>query len=170
MPDQEWINIKTDACCNIFNDITKDSSYGKIYNGYTIKDRRGLAPKGWHISTAKDWEVLLKTYDGSVEKLKSILVWSNYPSGLNGTNESGLNLAPGGFRSSETGFFMNFGKCGDYWTKTVASSDEVVFERIVGENQNLHTLPGKLNLGLYVRCVKDCPPSGNETISAVRKH
>ena len=65
---------------------------------------------------------------------------------------------------------MNFGKCGDYWTKTVASTDEVVFERIVGENQNLHTLPGKLNLGLYVRCVKDCPPSGNETISAVRKH
>ncbi len=59
---------------------------GKIYNWYAVNDKRGLAPKGWHIPTQSDFEVL----DSFVEKstgflsgfaLKAQFGWPNETNG-----------------------------------------------------------------------------------------
>jgi hypothetical protein len=46
--------------CYYNNDSKNGVLYGKLYNWYAINDKRGLAPKGWHISTKEDWELLIK--------------------------------------------------------------------------------------------------------------
>jgi len=76
------------------------AKYGKLYNWFTINDKRGIAPEGWFVPKAGDWETLLTTIEnenikrGSVDfKIKSISGWEV----RNGNNESGFNALPAGF-------------------------------------------------------------------------
>jgi uncharacterized protein (TIGR02145 family) len=50
--DEEWKaagNDKKPAWCYYNNDPANGKKYGKLYNYYAVKDKRGLAPEGWHI-------------------------------------------------------------------------------------------------------------------------
>ena len=33
-------------------------AYGKLYNWFAVKDRRGLAPPGWHVASFSEWDKL----------------------------------------------------------------------------------------------------------------
>jgi len=86
-----------------------------------VNDPRGLAPKGWHIPTNKEWRELTDYLGGwkvSVIKLKNKEGWSDEG---NGTNESGFSALPGGRRSSydqNSYIFKGIGKWGYWWTST----------------------------------------------------
>ena len=54
----EWGSLKSGAYCYYDNDINNYNTYGLLYNGYTIKDEREIAPEGWHIPTSDDWKIL----------------------------------------------------------------------------------------------------------------
>jgi uncharacterized protein (TIGR02145 family) len=34
--------------------------YGGLYTWYALRDKRNIAPKGWHVPSPKEWETLLK--------------------------------------------------------------------------------------------------------------
>lgn len=80
---------------------------------------QGVCPDGWHISTMTEWKEVMGLYPMS-SKLKSTHYWGN-----SGTNDSGLNLVPGGqfwhgkVSAPDTG--GSDGKAG-YWTTTVGSA------------------------------------------------
>ncbi|NQT26384.1 PKD domain-containing protein [candidate division KSB1 bacterium] len=119
----EWDNLTSGAYCNYNNDVTNIATYGRLYNFYTVKDARGIAPNGWHVSTEGDWEVLAHYLGGAANeaggKLKEagFAHW-NYPN--NGaTNESGFTALPAGMRWN--GSFKNLGGKTLYWS-TVTSS------------------------------------------------
>ena len=42
----------------IQDDPTNGEKYGKLYNWYAVNDKRGLAPKGFRISSEDDWAIL----------------------------------------------------------------------------------------------------------------
>jgi uncharacterized protein (TIGR02145 family) len=90
--NEQWIKAnkeKKPAWCYYQNNAQNGVIYGKLYNWYAINDPRGLAPKGWHISTRSDWEelisILQKDKRDVNEALKSQTGWKQYEYG--GTTE-----------------------------------------------------------------------------------
>ncbi|MBM3399551.1 MAG: hypothetical protein FJY15_03185, partial [Bacteroidetes bacterium] len=118
---EEWkaYTAATEAAwCYYDNNPENGKIYGKLYNWYAVNDPRGLAPKGWHIPTDKEWTSLTNYYLGGINiagaKMKSKTGWDNNG---NGTNSSGFNGLPGGNRNFN-GTFINVGKDGYWWSST----------------------------------------------------
>ena len=80
---KEWQNAeknKQPAWCYYNNNPLHKFKYGKLYNWYAVIDNRGLAPKGWHIPTNNDWEILIYNLGDEYEsgiKLKSVKGWNS---------------------------------------------------------------------------------------------
>ena len=49
--EKAWAKLTTGAWCYYNNDSKNGAIYGKLYNWYAVNDPRGLAPKGFHISS-----------------------------------------------------------------------------------------------------------------------
>ena len=66
------------AWCYYDNDPENGKKYGKLYNWFTVNDPRGLAPEGWHITSQKDWTILVEFlggYEIAGHKMKSVNDW-----------------------------------------------------------------------------------------------
>ena len=57
--------ITTPTTTWLRNDSANFSQYGRVYNWLAINDPRGIAPIGWHIATADEWNQLINCYGGS---------------------------------------------------------------------------------------------------------
>ncbi len=77
------------------------------YNWYAVNDKRGLAPKGFHIPTKAEWDALMWELGGidEAEKLKS---------GIFAGEQAGLIF--------ETGGSSGYGNDGDWWSSTETDS------------------------------------------------
>ncbi len=146
------------------NDPENGKKYGKLYNWYAVNDPRGLAPEGWHIPSAKEWEVLIK-YLGETDvgiKLKAVGNWKAYEDNssiydsepIKSNNQSGFSaLAAGSCGSSG---FTNIGEDGYWWSTTenfiyyAWSFSLSYFSNNIGSNYETG-----MSWGLSVRCVKD---------------
>lgn len=63
---------------NLASDAEKSTNCGYLYNWYAVTDPRGLAPEGWHIPSASEWETLINYLGGSNEaarKMKDPNTW-----------------------------------------------------------------------------------------------
>lgn len=82
---EDWNNAHKEykpVWCYYEYKTTNGLKYGKLYNYWAIKDKRGLAPEGWYIPTEQDWqelEIYLQTDVG--KKLKSTTGWNLYTIG-----------------------------------------------------------------------------------------
>ena len=111
--NEEWRDLTTPAWCYSYN---QDNSRGKIYNGFALKDERGLAPVGWHIATEEEWNDLIDCLGGTEVaggklKISGTQYWTspNVGSGVTGiaSNSSGMSLLPDGFREGANGNFYS---------------------------------------------------------------
>jgi uncharacterized protein (TIGR02145 family) len=121
---EEWIKAGENnqpAWCYYENRTVQDdpdngTKYGKLYNWYAVNDRRGLAPKGWHIPTDDEWTILTNYLGGedvAAKKLKSKTGWKENG---NGSNKSGFNGLPSGYRHPTLEMPYNLGQSGLWWT------------------------------------------------------
>jgi hypothetical protein len=62
---REWENLATGAWCYYNNDPKNGAIYGKLYNWYAVNDPRGLAPKGFHIPTETELEMVKDLNDSN---------------------------------------------------------------------------------------------------------
>jgi len=153
----EWINLTTGAYCIYGNDINNSATYGMLYNWYSVKDSREIAPTGWHIPTRQEWETLIYSYlDGEVGgKMKETgtLHWNSPNTGA--TNESGFSALPGGVRQG--GYALdsyNMGSAAYFWSTT--GSGNAYGIRIDYDSPFVSLFSeGDPNLGFSVRCVRD---------------
>lgn len=148
--------IATGACCNYNYNLDYDFEYGKLYNWYAVDDKRGLAPKGWHVPSAKEWLILIDFLGGKYiagGKLKEAGTkhWETPNKGA--TNESGFTALPAG-NSTGSGYFGSIGSLGEWWGATIWSGG--------GNQLKLWTIGADLHLegcspswSLSVRCLKD---------------
>lgn len=80
----EWLDAAQDekpAWCYLNNDPGTARKYGRIYNWYAVNDSRGIAPKGWHVPSKKEWGELtfqLGGVDAYSKRLRSKKGWENY--------------------------------------------------------------------------------------------
>jgi len=129
-------------------DCTK-SSHGLLYNGYALTDTRGLCPKGWHIPSKAEFEILAAEL-----KAKS---WVN---NLNSFDE--VKLQHTKFFSDMIGFDTEISYTEKFhtsssaiWTKTPGSNGKLyvaVFYYDSGQIKFEESDKSKFN---SCRCVKD---------------
>jgi len=169
--DATWNSLTEGALCDYDN--TEDSLlvYGKLYNQYAIKDPRGLAPEGWHISTREEFDDLIDFLGGSdyaAGRMKEVgnVHWHDGTYDSNeGTNESGFLALPAGWRIAN-GSFSNINKNAYFWTDHQYNSYSgdvngwyrslYMHENEIPDESFAHSY-----LGMSVRCVKNDGVTGN---------
>ncbi len=153
------------AWCYYENDPKNGEKYGKLYNWYAVNDSRSLAPKGYHVPSKAEWDVLLKTLGGNTiaagKKLKSTEGWVEYVNDedgrtyyFNGTNQSGFLGLPGGSRG-KFGNFDDVGNDADWWSKTEDDKTSACFYNLFYFDDGVYEGYGDKGIGLSVRCLRD---------------
>lgn len=158
--DTTWLTLKSGAYC-WYNNDTNDtaaykSTYGALYNWYSVTDSRNLAPVGWHIPTDSEWSTLTAFLGGDSiagGKLKETgtLHWYNPAAGA--TNETGFTARPGGCLSNSD-LFLYLGDYGYWWSATTNSTSTAWFRGMYFSNSVFRNKVSKTS-GFSVRCLKD---------------
>ncbi len=144
--------------------------YGALYNWHAVNTGK-LCPKGWRVSTDKDWKIL----EGTVDSVYDVgdLEWNGidyrgYDAGMqlksdsgwaiaefNGPDDYGFSAFPGGDRYFK-GYFQNsLGNRGKWWTSTETSASSAWFRRIQGGYDDMRRHSMDRRSGLSVRCLRD---------------
>jgi uncharacterized protein (TIGR02145 family) len=144
------------AWCYYNADSNYGKKYGKLYNWYAVNDPRGLAPKGWHLPSDKEWDILFEYCGGSQfagSKLKCDTGWDCDGSGDMTTryadNSSGFTGLPAPMRGTD-GKFLNLESEECFWS---LADDGWVYALNCGlEVEHDGSIKG---CGFSCRCVKD---------------
>ena len=89
---------------------------------YTWEAAMKACPGGWHLPSDQEWNILVNKYGGDDEAGKSLKSTTDWENEGNGTNSSGFNGMPAGYRSAG-GAFNSIGKFGYFWSSTEKSED-----------------------------------------------
>jgi uncharacterized protein (TIGR02145 family) len=152
--EEEWQNMryekKASWCYYNFSDSGEGTS-ARLYNWFAVNDPRGLAPEGWKIPTAEDWDILRKKLGMGVagKKMKSVSGWN----GKNGTNISGFNGLPGGY-CDYNGVFSSLGTESYWWGSNDDGSSWSPSIYLAGEDDYMHKHQMSKGSGLFVRCIR----------------
>ena len=167
----QWAGLTTGAWCWYNDDSANYAAiYGRLYNGYAVKDPRGLAPAGWHIPSSDEWTTLATTLGNTAAgSMKNTIGWI-LPN-KEATNSSGFEGLPGGERYNGficyifQGIYNNIGSSGNWWSSTLAfdNNSYLAYRSL----SNLNTFIGGSNApighGFSVRCILDLIPTLNPT-------
>jgi len=155
--EQEWSDAASKgegAWCYYNHDPKNGEIYGKLYNGYCVKDPRGLAPSGYHIPSDLEWS-LLSEYLGGEEiagfKMKSTNGWAT---GGNGDNSSGFNCLPGGI-CNPNGVFFWVTSYAAFWSSSETNTTAFWRRGLSSSSSKADRALDNKRLGLSVRCLRD---------------
>jgi uncharacterized protein (TIGR02145 family) len=141
------------AWCYYENKTANGTTYGKLYNWYAVNDPRGLAPKGYHIPTDKEWTMLTDYLGGDSigAKMKSTSGWEENG---NGSNTSGFAGLPGGCRGTN-GSFSNIGANGPWWSSSESSTVDAWSRYLGSSDGSVGRGDDFKHFGFSVRCLRD---------------
>lgn len=148
-----WATTTIGAGCHYDDDPNNESTYGRLYNYYTVSDSRNVCPNGWHVPSETEWDNLIDFYGGSTlagGPLKGTTTWDAPNTGA--TNASGFNALAGGLRN-QAGFYSK-GVLAYFW-----SSTEIAPSAIWGygfDNSSTTALKSDYmeTMGFSIRCVR----------------
>ena len=147
-----WANLRTGAWCYYENNTANGSSYGKLYNWYAVNDPRGLAPKGYHIPSDAEWNILSDNLgDEAGTKMKSSSGWKNNG---NGNNTSGFAGLPGGCRYNN-GDFGDVGANGTWWSSSETNTSNAWCRDLYSNAGSVDRNNYYKQDGFSVRCLRD---------------
>ena len=170
--NKTWSSLVSPSYCWYNNDVNYKSSFGALYNWYTVSTGK-LAPLGWHIASNAEWLILNNyliangfnydetTTDNKIAKsLASRTGWAN--SSIEGAignnssknNSSGFTAMSGGCRSIDGSYYLN-GYLGYWWSSTETVSSNVWSTYLDSEKNYLGNTGAQKNNAFSVRCVKD---------------
>jgi len=132
-----WNMSSVGAQCTYNNTSNIDSinKLGRLYNWYTIIDKRKIAPKGWHVPTNTDWSTLVSYLEsnGCVNNdlIKNSLItktdwmfFSILKTNNTLTNSTGFSALPAGVRG-DYGAFAGYGDYASWWSSTKENSGQL---------------------------------------------
>lgn len=171
--NNQWANIYAGAYCYYGNDTSNIRLYGNLYNWTAINDSRKLAPVGWHVASAYDWNKLAKFLDSEVSDTISIGGYNSLIAGgklkvvgtnnwnipnTGATNEIGFTALPGGYRTAD-GLYTGIKVSGCWWTSSefpfINGSSDAINQVLFYNNTYIGTYNSSYYTGYAVRCVKD---------------
>jgi len=124
--------------------------YGRFYNWNTAKS---ACPKGWHLPSGKEWQILVDFAGGDAtagKKLRTTSGWDGNSG--NGTDDFGFSALPGGYANS-SGNFDVAGYYGRWWS---AESDGKYADYLhIGIKDEVNRGSYNSSCFLSVRCLQD---------------
>ena len=138
----EWMMAginKEPAWCYFEFDAENGKKYGKLYNGFAVLDKRGLAPKGWRIPSDADFKKLENHIDKNANKLKA-----------DNSTETGFTALYSG-NINFSGSFMGELFC--VWTAS-KSGNKVFYRKLNNYNIGIDRKLAEPTQGYAVRCIK----------------
>lgn len=165
--NSEWAALTSPGYCWFNNNPALGSTYGIIYNWYTV-ETGNLCPSGWHVPSDSEFKTL-EIYLGMTAaaadsggwrgtdqgaQLKATTTW--IPSGY-ATNSSGFTALGGGYRFGLDGGFNDFNGVAYWWSSSLHWSDTTkALYRRLDSNQRRIYREGVIKAGgKYVRCLKN---------------
>ncbi len=132
----DWSNAQYGAYC--FNDNEGFlKGEGMYYNWFSVSNKHKLSPKGWHIPSKEEWQILVNN--------------------IGGYDKAGFNGLLAGYRDVGTGSYYQRNKSGYYWTSTESSQSKA--HCMYFFNYEGRAVMSKNELykrtGFSIRCIKD---------------
>jgi len=146
---------------NLNHKVTNSYCYDKkeenceVYGSlYSLKEATTVCPDGWHLPTAKEFNVMSKLVSDNNFALKE--TGTNHWDGTNAmtTNETGFTALPAGYL---WGKYSNLGKAANFWTSEQAQMKSNFYIHMKSENSVMY-FEREQNYGMSafsVRCLKD---------------
>lgn len=169
-----WYALSTGASCSYQNSAANLATYGRLYNWYAATDAHNLAPAGWHVPSAAEWNVVINylggdNVAGGKAKETGYSHWNSPNTGA--TNSSSFTGLPGGERfvtlcseGCTPAFFSHLNTEGTWWTTSTSIGDpNTAFSKSVDNNSTRFYRSSFLGgIGYYdkrtgysIRCIKD---------------
>jgi len=164
--NQTWfaenLNYETSNSWWYDNSSANGDVYGRLY---TWEAALSACPSGWHLPSDEEWKTLEMALGMSQSQADNIL-WrgtdqgtqmkstSGWYSNGNGTNSSGFNALPGGYRYS-SGSFDGLGYYGSWWSATEDSGTGAWYRSLLYDLAQVHRYYHYKTSGFSVRCLKD---------------
>lgn len=160
----QWIALATPAYCWYGDSPANKELYGALYNWFAANNAN-ICPTGWHVPSDADFialEVALgmdaataatRSWRGDDEgtQLKSSSGWAAMP----GTNSSGFNGVPAGFRIYTDGTFKQAGEVAYFWSTTSDSGERAMSRQLDNQHENVERAASMKVAGKSIRCVKN---------------
>jgi uncharacterized protein (TIGR02145 family) len=139
------------------NSATNASTYGLLYNFYTISYPRSICPAGWRVPSQLDWTILTDSLGGlgaSGGKLKKqgVDLWAAPNS--EATNEIMFNAIPSGCRY-DGGAFNNLNYYSFFWSSTELDSVYAWYRSLKYNSGSTVRNFSKKQSGFAIRCMRD---------------
>lgn len=152
---EEWqlaAENKIPAYCYYNFDEVYRTTYGKLYNWYCVDDSRGLAPKGYHIPSNDEWQILIDYLGGNKIAGGKLQAKPN----LNSVNnEDWYFMAKAGGRCGYYTGFYELETNGYWWSSTESDEGSAWLRFIKLSNQEVYKASYYKSGGYSVRCIRD---------------
>ena len=145
--------------CLYNDDINNEADYGFLYNWHAVNTDK-LCPEGWKVPTLSEFMMFVNELGGeglAGNLMKSTSGWMGYRKDelpdYQGTNGSGFDARPGGYRN-DAGAFFNVTKYGYWWcssTQNGASGDAIY---VYFNSPGVFKTSALFRTGYSVRCIK----------------
>ena len=153
-----WGALSTAGYCWYNNDASNKSTYGALYNWFTVATTK-LCPTGWHLPSDSEWGTMTTYLGGELAanlKIRESGV-SHWPSPNTSTNSTGFSAVPGGCRDAN-GVFVDMIYYNYLWTNTeylnipgFAMNRQIACENNCAQRATAYSKKS----GFSVRCIKD---------------
>lgn len=133
------------------NSSNNREKWGLLYNYFAVSDPRGLCPLGWRIPNNKDWSELENQLGKGTAsfKMKSKAGWIDNG---NGSDESGFNGLPGGFRIQNGDFRLGL-RVAYWWSESEDDMKQVTSILLFDYDKQIFRIQYPKQLGQSVRCI-----------------
>ena len=140
------------AWCYFNNDMS-NAPLGKLYNWYALNDPRGLAPKGWHVPSDKDWTLLFTNMGCRQENSEKMNANQKFiDKDLARFLFSQQSI---GFRSEDGLFQRESNSLQLWWSYTHFDADKAIVRGFDASLHQPHMRYWDRGVGLFVRCVRE---------------
>lgn len=153
--EQEWKAAATQglpAWCHYENNPANGEKYGKLYNWFAVNDPRGLAPEGWRIPTANDWQQLIDFTGGEEAACFALMAADQFTVPPPGGRNSGFQGLAGGGRN-KYGSFGNLGDFAYWWSCSQHNETKAISLQLDSESNTAQLKPSDMGTGFGVRCI-----------------
>ena len=121
---------------------------------YTWEAAKKACPSGWHLPSDSEWNRLISLIGSTSTAGKAMKSTKGWVENGNGTNSSGFNGMPAGYRNSD-GTFSDVGEGGDFWSSTEKSEDNAWERYLLYNSSGVYRLNFNKTSGSSVRCLRD---------------
>jgi len=161
-----WAAETTGAYCDYYNTPSNSSSYGRLYNWYTVDNNtatkivsngdKNVCPTGWHVPSDAEWTMLTDFLGGELVaggKLKETGTTHWLSPNTGATNETGFTALPGSYRDNN-GTFYTRGGYGLWWSSS-PNSTTAFYRYISWSMSDVQWNVYDVRKGMSVQCLKD---------------